>query len=186
MKKSRLLLTLLGAGAITFGLGDPSHLPSSPVRTLPPLPKLTFYELRKTPDSFIRQLVPYAKEVNISSCIPTSVILAQACLETGFGKYVPGNNMFGIKGGKKKMIVKIGNRFVRRTSKYRPYSSINDSFSDYVKLIFEDERYQSARGISNPKKYIYAIHNIGYCSQNSYPKKIMKIINKYTLTQYDK
>ena len=46
---------------------------------------------------FIQQFYPYAKDSETVSGVPALVTLAQAALESGWGKHTPGNNFFGIK-----------------------------------------------------------------------------------------
>jgi len=50
-----------------------------------------------TPKEFIKKFYPFAKEVEQETEIPALAIMAQAALESGWGKSAIGNNLFGIK-----------------------------------------------------------------------------------------
>jgi len=53
-----------------------------------------------TPKEFIKQYKPFALETERKTGISHLFILAQAALESGWGKSVPGNMFFGVKAGK--------------------------------------------------------------------------------------
>ena len=50
-----------------------------------------------TPQEFVKELLPYAEECEKETGINAYVILAQAALESGWGRYCPGNMYFGVK-----------------------------------------------------------------------------------------
>lgn len=50
-----------------------------------------------TPSEFVKTYYKYAKQTQDKTGIDARFILAQAALETGWGKSVPGNMFFGIK-----------------------------------------------------------------------------------------
>lgn len=52
-----------------------------------------------SPLDFTRAYYPYAKSSEISTGVPALVTMAQAALESGWGKHAPGFNFFGIKPG---------------------------------------------------------------------------------------
>lgn len=53
-----------------------------------------------TPKEFIKQYKPFALETERKTGISHLFILAQAALESGWAKSVPGNMFFGVKAGK--------------------------------------------------------------------------------------
>ncbi|MFC2441452.1 MAG: glucosaminidase domain-containing protein, partial [Capnocytophaga ochracea] len=53
-----------------------------------------------TPKEFIKQYKPFALETERKTGISHLFILAQAALESGWGKNVTGNMFFGVKAGK--------------------------------------------------------------------------------------
>ena len=51
-------------------------------------------------NTFKEKYLPYALESERKTGISAVFILAQAALETGWGKYAPGNMFFGVKASK--------------------------------------------------------------------------------------
>lgn len=51
------------------------------------------------PIDFIREYFKFAKQTQQTYNVPLQVTLAQAAVESGYGKHAPGNNFFGIKAG---------------------------------------------------------------------------------------
>src|SRR5690606_10598431 len=49
------------------------------------------------PSEFVKAYYPYAKETERKTGISAKAILAQAALESGWGKVAPGNMFFGVK-----------------------------------------------------------------------------------------
>ena len=50
-----------------------------------------------TPKEFVTKLLPFAQETEKKTGIRADVILAQAALESGWGRSAPGNMYFGVK-----------------------------------------------------------------------------------------
>lgn len=138
-----------------------------------------------------------------------SVTTAQAILESGYGQTdlaVNANNLFGMK------CTLSGNTWTSvwdGTSKYTKYSpevyngvtqQVKSDFRKYatVALSVEDhslyllgamngskKRYEGLAGQADPKTAITIIKNGGYATDPQYVTKIMNIIEKWNLTQYD-
>lgn len=151
-----------------------------------------------TNQDFISKIAPIVQKENQKRGNPlfTSVVIAQACLETAYGKsdiMMKANAIFGIKAfeswkGKtysaKTREVYEGNP-VTITDKFRAYDSIEESVSDYFNLICKSERYRKALVSESPKECIEAIKNGGYATDPDYVKLVMNIITNYELTRYD-
>lgn len=127
-----------------------------------------------------------------------SVVIAQACLETGFGKsslMIKANAIFGIKATKawkgkvynsKTKECYDGATNVTITACFRAYSSFADSISDYFDLICKNSRYKKAINSSSPEECIKAIKDGGYATDPKYVDSILKIIKSNKLEQYDR
>lgn len=151
-----------------------------------------------TSQEFIGKIAPIIKSENEKRGNPlfTSVVIAQACLETAYGKseiMMKANAIFGIKAfenwkGKtysaKTREVYEGNP-VTITDKFRAYNSIEESVSDYFNLICKSERYRKALVSESPKECIEAIKNGGYATDPDYVKLVMNIITNYDLNRYN-
>ena len=126
-----------------------------------------------------------------------SVTMAQGALETGYGKsalMTKANAFFGIKANKtwkgkvynastKEVIDK---KEINTTAVFRAYDTVADSVSDYMNLICNNKRYKKA--VCNTD-YVSTATNIakgGYATDPSYADKIISIIEKNKLAEYDK
>lgn len=47
-------------------------------------------------------------------------------------------------------------------------------------------RYDNLKGVTDPEQYLTLIRQDGYATDSNYVSKLMNVINKYNLTQYDK
>lgn len=149
-------------------------------------------------DDFLNKIAPIVIVENEKRGNPlfTSVVIAQAILETAFGTssiMMKANAVFGIKAfsnwkGKvysaKTKEVYDGN-ITMITDTFRAYNSLVESVSDYFDLICKSERYRKALTTETPEQCITAIKNGGYATDPNYVDKIMIIINQNNLTKYD-
>lgn len=116
--------------------------------------------------------IALAQKVQSEYGVPASVTLAQYALESGYGKSTVGNNnFFNIKGN--------------GTGGYRDYSSKEESFLDFGKLL-STERYTSKTSKAETvEEYVKAVKAAGYAEDPNYTDKVLSIINTNDLTQYD-
>jgi flagellar protein FlgJ len=143
-----------------------------------------------TPDEFVKNLMPLAKEFAKKLGVKPEVLLAQAALETGWGKTIQGklsNNLFGVKAtsnweGKRiaQNTVEFENGvFKKKNEVFRIYDSLRDSFQDYVDFLKNNPRYQEAlQKTSSPFAFANALQDAGYATDPHYAKKIMNIFEK--------
>jgi len=120
-----------------------------------------------------------------NSGIYPSVTIAQAILESGWGKSLLAsqyNNLFGIKSGG------WGGRVVyMEDSYYRAYNSFEESIIDHSIFLRENSRYTNG-GVFSARNYAeqaYAIQNSGYASGYNYASLLISIIETYNLTAFD-
>ena len=135
----------------------------------------------------------YAPQYGIKVCSP---IIAQACLESGWGKSKLSetyHNYFGLKCGSKwtgKSVYlttqeeyKTGTKTTIKDA-FRMYDSMEDGIRGYFEFI-QLERYHNLRGITDPKRYLETIKADGYATSSTYVSDNMRLIEQYNLTQYD-
>ena len=147
---------------------------------------------------FINKIAPviqkYAKQYGYKVCSP---IIAQACMESGYGlsslayKY---NNYFGLKCGSSwrgksvnlqtKEEYKAGTITTIRDN-FRVYDSMDAGVKGYFDFI-STNRYKNLKTATTPKQYLEYIKADGYATSSSYVADNMAIVTKYKLTQYDK
>jgi len=124
-----------------------------------------------------------------SHAIPASIILAQACLESGDGNSTlakQANNHFGIKCHNWK-----GDTFLHtddaKNECFRKYKNPEESFRDHSEFLRYRERYQSLFDL-NPTDYkgwAHGLKKAGYATNPNYAQLLIKIIEDYSLFKYD-
>ena len=155
-----------------------------------------------TSNQFINTLLPSAQKVTKGKNLYTSVMLAQAALETGMGNSTlskaPNHNLFGIKGDYNGESVTMntledsGNQnYYQIKAKFRKYPSYEQSLEDYTKVLLNgpafDQKYYAGAWKSNTSTYKDATaHLTGrYATDSAYGSKLNRIIETYDLTKYD-
>lgn len=151
------------------------------------------------PDSFARTIWPHAKRVAARLNVAPEGVLAQAALETGWGKHVmaradgaSSNNLFGIKAGGGWT----GDSVARRTlefdiggarqelAQFRAYADMVETFDDYERLLTANERYASVRGHGDDVlAFASALQASGYATDPNYAAKITRVANSDTMTR---
>ena len=142
-----------------------------------------------------------------------SVLIAQACLENGYGMdpdcevLTEANNVLGMK---KKLLNSTwesdywhGDFITKKTPEwdeglryidddFRKYASLQDCFFDYCQFMRDARyskdgsyKYRDVLSMTNPETLISTVAGRGYCTDPDYPKSVMAIIKKHDLTQYD-
>ncbi|MEO8811220.1 MAG: flagellar assembly peptidoglycan hydrolase FlgJ [Rhodanobacter sp.] len=145
------------------------------------------------PVNFVRALAPHAAAAAKKLGVSVRALLAQAALETGWGKHLPshGNgsssfNLFGIKAGSSWDGDKVSvptleyenGVAVRKRDAFRAYDSPSDSFADYARLIADSPRYAQALGQGeNIAAFARGLVHGGYATDPSYVAKITAIAN---------
>lgn len=142
-------------------------------------------------EQFIETLRPAAEKAAARLGVDADVLLAQAALETGWGKsvieYRDGRssfNLFNIKADKawqgkqvKKATLEFENGIGRKEmAAFRAYDSYRDSFNDYVRFIKDNPRYHDAIKMAHkPERYMHELQQAGYATDPGYAEKVMRI-----------
>lgn len=156
---------------------------------------LSQFGLTETADkkkNFFLVATALGKEVQAQYGIPYQVVVAQACLESGFGQSgltQKALNCFGYKTGSSKVPYvtmetteyRNGVRG-REPARFRSYSSLRDSFMDYGRLLSGAPRYKKAFDYKdNPKRFLEEVIKAGYATDPSYVAKAEKTVATYGL-----
>lgn len=144
-----------------------------------------------TPAEFVANITPYAKQAGEKLGVDYKLIIAQAALESGWGKSSNGNNLFGIKAGEnwsglsqqKNTQEFVGGEMQTELARFRGYQNYGQSMADYSDFISTSARYQNALEQSSPKQYIEGLQRAGYATDPNYSKKVMRIYGGQTLEQ---
>jgi peptidoglycan hydrolase FlgJ len=150
-------------------------------------------------EAFVRELAPQASIVAKELGLSLRTVLAQAALETQWGKHMPTHadgsssfNLFGIKagggwGGARVNVPTVeyeGGIAVRKQAQFRSYKSTTDSLADYADLISKDPRYAQARGRGDDVLgYARALIEGGYATDPAYAGKVAAIANSSMMRQ---
>lgn len=121
-----------------------------------------------------------------------SVTIAQAILETGWLKFVKGNNIFGIKWTKgcgfevQEFLTNewIDGVKVSMMAKFRKYNSIEESILDYGNFL-NATRYRGVLSSGDYKEACVNLYKCGYSTDVEYSSKLIKIIQENKLYVYD-
>ena len=159
-----------------------------------------------TPKEFIKQYKPFALDTERKTGISHLFILAQAALESGWAKSVPGNMFFGVKAGKetpanKKQLLTtteilsspnlkhlfplvisvkmLSSGKYKYTVKdwFRKYDTPEECFTDHAQFFFKNKRYAKALEVkAAPYKFAEEVAKAGYATAPDYANSLKKII----------
>ncbi len=153
----------------------------------------------KSPEDFVASIWPQAKRAAAELGVDPKVLIAQAALETGWGKHQiqttgasgnSANNLFGIKAGgswrgdsvRSLTTENINGADRSELANFRAYASPAESFADYVKLLKTQPRYRDALAAGNDgRRYAAALQKAGYATDPAYAAKITAIAEGPTL-----
>ena len=150
----------------------------------------------KTPDDFVQGVWQYAEKAANALQVPTGVLVAQAALETGWGKSLETSktlNLFGIKdskswSGQQQVLPTsefIDGQWQKQQQAFRSYDSLEQSFEDYVSLIQSQNRYASALESKTPEDYAQALQASGYATDPKYAEKILSIYQSSRIQTFE-
>ncbi len=152
-----------------------------------------------TPAEFVAALYPHAEEIGAELNVDPRAIVAQAALETGWGKHLisdaKGNNsfnFFGIKADQRWSGNKVEvtthefrqGTMLKENAAFRAYPNLEDGLRDYANFLQSGERYQQAinQGL-DAENYGHALQQAGYATDPQYGAKIQRISSSSTLQQ---
>lgn len=112
--------------------------------------------------------------------INMSVILAQAALESNWGKSAPHNNFFGIKGpgGTQTTNEYLGGHWTTIQAAFRGYTSPAASFDGYADFINKNPRYARAKLGGTSESQAILLQAAGYATDPHYAQKITTIASQ--------
>jgi hypothetical protein len=146
------------------------------------------------PESFFKALAPIATNYADDYDLYASVMLAQAAIESDYGRSqltATYNNYFGIKAHDNNQSVLFktteyeNGKKMTVTDGFSVYPSADRCFFDYARLLGLGPTYASVRQAASPQEAAWALQTAGYATDPSYASKIISIIDEYDLTKYD-
>lgn len=153
-----------------------------------------------TKEQFIQKIKPRAEVLSEHYGVRTSVIIAQAALESDFGTNrlaVKYHNLFGTKAEAGQQSVKMTRQeqasdyTVDLASDFAVYDSWDDSMDAHMELLRQGklgdkDLYKDIVTAGNYKMAAKAFVEQKYSQDENYAKNIRTIIEDYKLTEYDK
>ena len=123
--------------------------------------------------------------------IPASITLAQGLLESSFGEgrlALEGNNHFGIKCHRTWQGEKIYHDDDEKGECFRVYADAGESYRDHSLFLSERDRYAFLfrLGKRDYKSWAKGLKKAGYATDPKYPDKLIRLIERFDLDQYDK
>lgn len=142
--------------------------------------------------SFVDRLRPAAIAAEAGTGIPAHFLVAQAALETGWGRSEPRRadgspsfNVFGIKAGadwrgasvEAATTEYVGGVAQARVERFRAYTSYEEAFRDYAALLSGSPRYAGLLGTQEAGRFARGLQAAGYATDPQYAAKLERIIS---------
>ena len=141
--------------------------------------------------NFAAKVGPYAEQTGRTTGIPAQFLVAQAALETGWGRAEPrladgrpSFNIFGIKAGRGwsgAVAEAVTTEYVdgvaqRSSERFRAYGSYAEAFQDYASLLTSNPRYAALPGTQDATAFARGLQQAGYATDPAYAAKLSRII----------
>lgn len=145
-------------------------------------------------DEFVGRMGASAQAASKASGVPAPLILAQAALESGWGKReiraddgTQSFNLFGIKadkGWKGATVETTTTEYVdgepqKVRAKFRAYGSYEEAFTDYARFITRNPRYANVLATDDPAEAAHGLQRAGYATDPRYGEKLVRIMQKF-------
>jgi flagellum-specific peptidoglycan hydrolase FlgJ len=144
---------------------------------------------------FIEFVGKNARSAKAATGVPASVTVAQAIIETGWGKHSIGGakNLFGIKGrgpaGSINVPTKefVNGKWITINANFAKYDSFEQSISEHAKFFIRNKRYARALQVRNDADaFAREIHKAGYATAPDYAIQLIALMKKYDLYRFDR
>ena len=160
------------------------------------------YQGQTPAQRFLNKIIPAAQQATEGKDVYTSVMIAQAALESAWGQSTlasePNHNLFGVKGNYNGQSVNMytledagGQNYYGIYDNFRKYPSYKESMDDYVDKIINGIKgapmFYSGAWKSRTNSYQDATRYLTgrYATDTAYYAKLNRIIEQYGLTKYD-
>lgn len=142
-------------------------------------------------EDFVARLAGPARRAERNSGVPAELILAQAALETDWGRRRittadggDSHNLFGIKAGGRwqgestrvTTTEYVGGEAQKQEESFRVYPSAEAAFDDYARLIRGRPGYAAARSAADSAEAAIALQQGGYATDPRYAQKLIAVM----------
>jgi flagellar protein FlgJ len=151
--------------------------------------------------AFVTWAAVYARQTRTTYRVPASVTIAQAILESGWGRSSlthDGNNYFGMKCFGTPGPIAAGCRPYRTTecvddtcfatrATFRVYTGVAASFRDHGRQLATLARYRPAFAyVGDPDRFAVELHRAGYATDPGYAQSLINLMRRYNLYRFDR
>ena len=160
------------------------------------------YQGQTPAQQFLNKIIPAAQQATEGQDVYTSVMIAQAALESAWGQSAlasePNHNLFGVKGSYNGQSVNMytledagAQKYYGIYDNFRKYPSYKESMDDYVDKIINGIKgapmFYAGAWKSRTNSYQDATRYLTgrYATDTEYYSKLNRIIEQYGLTKYD-
>ena len=139
-----------------------------------------------TPEEYIQMFKDAAIKIMHITGVSAAITLAQGLLESANGNSdlaIKANNHFGIKVSHGWS----GPYKIKKGSKYRSYDSAMESYVDHGKFLKDNNHYARlfSFDVDDYKSWALWLYKLGYAEDRKYPPKLIKMVEKFHLTDYN-
>ena len=146
-------------------------------------------------EDFMSKISAAARRASQESGVPAQLIMAQAALESGWGKRQiraedgsTSYNLFGIKAGKNwkgSVVSATTTEYVdgvaqKTKANFRAYGSYDEAFSDYARFMVGNPRYANVVASSDAVAAAHGLQRAGYATDPQYGGKLVRIMKQMT------
>jgi len=144
-------------------------------------------------EQFVSRMLPAAERASQASGVPAQLIMAQAALESGWGRREirmadgsPSFNVFGIKADRswkgpvaESATTEYTNGVAQKTTaSFRAYGSYEEAFTDYARFLTTNPRYANVLATDNPAEAAHGLQRAGYATDPGYGGKLVRIMQQ--------
>lgn len=203
------LAAYVGAATAPRRAAPPAETPATGGKAVPaaspvaesPAPS-TLGEQRTADKSALRSFAlkhwDHAVAAQQATGVPARFILAQAALESGWGRYeirdangLPSYNLFGIKAGAgwtgrtvEVPTTEYENGTAKRVvEKFRAYGNYSEAFRDWARLIKSNPRYAPVLAQADARGFAAGLQRAGYATDPDYATKLARTIETVAALQ---
>lgn len=145
---------------------------------------------------FVGKVWEHAKEAGETLGVPPQFVVAQAALESGWGRAelrkadgTQSHNLFNIKAGRnwngpvvELPVTEYANgRAYTEKARFRAYGSYGEAFRDYANLLSNSSRYADVLGQTDASAFAGGLQRAGYATDPMYADKLVRIIGGSSL-----
>jgi hypothetical protein len=150
---------------------------------------------RMTKQGFIEFVGENAQRAKAATGVPASVTVAQAIVETGWGKHTIGaaKNLFGIKGRGPAGSVRaptreyINGKWITVNADFAKYDSFEQSITEHARFFLRNRRYAPALKFKDdPDTFAREIHKAGYATAPNYAEALIALMRQHNLYRFDR